>query len=98
MTDVTQPEHITPAALYQMSGDQLDALLVGIRERRLSSVRMYEEAQRISKDNADAKARNDLMKQAEMCASNLERVDKALAALDLRINKMRVLRMTLELD
>jgi flagellar hook-associated protein FlgK len=98
MTDVTPPEHITPAALYQMNAEQLDKLLEDIRERRLSSVRMYEEAKRAAKEASDEKARNDLMKQAEMCANNLARVDKALASLDTRINKMRVLRMELGLD
>lgn len=99
MTEGTDiPEHITPRALYQMSFDEMEKLLEGIRKRRLSAVRQHEEAVRIAKEATDEKARISLYKQCEMCEKNIERVDKALDALETRVNKMRALRLELGLD
>lgn len=98
MTDTPNPEHITPRAIYQMDNDALDMLLDTVRERRLSSVRQYEAAQNAAKEAADEKARLDLFKQCEMCANNIVRVDKALDALETRVNKIRALRLELGLD
>lgn len=94
----TVPEHITPRALYDMTAEQQEKLLEGIRERRLSSVRQYEEAQKAAQEAADDKARLALFKQCEMCEKNFIRVDKALTALEERVNKMRALRLELGLD
>lgn len=101
MTDVTQddvPEHITPAALYKMTGDEVDALVERLRTRRLDSVRQFEASQKAAQEAADEKARLQLMKQCEMCANNLNRVDKALDALETRVTKIRALRLELGLD
>lgn len=95
---VTLPEHITPQSIYQMNDEQLEKLLDDIRDRRLSSVRLYEEAQRAAQEAAEEKARLALFKQCEMCEKNIIRVDKALEALETRVNKMRALRLELGLD
>lgn len=92
------PEHISPRALYNMSSDELDKLLDGIRERRLSSVRQYEAAVAAAKEAADEKARLALLKQCDMCHNAIVRADKALSALEERVNKMRALRLELGLD
>lgn len=91
-------EAITPRALYNMTTEEMDALLDNIRNRRLSSVRQYEAAQKAAQEAADEKARLALFKQAEMCANNIVRVDKALEALETRVNKIRALRLELGLD
>jgi hypothetical protein len=92
------PTSITPIAMYQMSSEEIETLLDGIRERRLSSVRAYEAAVKASAEAADEKSRMDLMKQCEMLVKNIERVDKAIDALETRVTKVRVLRMDLGLD
>lgn len=92
------PEHITPQAIYQMTAEAHDKLLEQIRERRLSSVRQYEAAQKAAAEAADEKARLTLFKQCEMCEANILRVDKALDALETRVNKIRALRLELNLD
>lgn len=97
-TEQYPPEHISPRAIYNMTGDELDTLLDGIRERRLSSVRQYEAAQKAAKEAADEKARNALLKQCDMCHNTIVRVDKALASLEERVNKIRALRLELGLD
>ena len=96
MPDV--PEHITPADIHAMDTDQLEALLEQIRERRLSSVRAYEQAVATAKEASDAAAAERLMKECAMCANNITRVNKALDALEIRVNKMRALRLELGLD
>lgn len=99
MTDAPlAPEHITPANIFQLDGDQLDALIENIRERRMSSVRMHEAAVKAAQEAADEKARMALMKQCDMCVNNITRVDKALEALEQRVNKIRALRLELGLD
>lgn len=100
MTDTSNdiPEHITPRAIYDMTSDEHEKMLDALRERRLKSVRMYEQAQQAAQEAADDKARAQLWKQCEMCEGNITRVDKALDALETRINKMRALRLQLGLD
>lgn len=92
------PEHITPQAIYQMTDEQHEAMLDGLRNRRLNAVRVYEQAQKEAQELADDRARADLMKQCEMCENNISRVDKAIDALETRVNKIRALRMQLGLD
>ena len=96
--DDNVPEHIKPAAIYQKTSDQLDKLIEDIRERRLKPVRQHEAAMQAAKEAADDKARLSLLKQCEMCEGNIIRVDKAIDALETRINKIRALRLELGLD
>lgn len=96
--DTDIPEHITPQAIYQMTVEQQEKLLEGLRDRRLSALRQYEEAKRLAAEAEEEKARVTLFKQCEMCEKNITRVIKALDALDERINKMRALRLQLGLD
>lgn len=92
------PDIITPHSIYQMTAEQHEALLDKIRSRRLSSVRQYEEAMKAAQEAADEKARIALFKQCTMCESNIIRADKALDALETRVNKIRALRLELGLD
>lgn len=99
MTESTDiPDIITPHAIYTMTAEQHEALLDKIRTRRLSSVRQYEEALKAAQEAADEKARIAMFKQCEMCEKNIDRVDKALSALEDRVNKIRALRLELGLD
>lgn len=92
------PEHITPISLYQMSPDAIETLMEGIRKRRLSAARQYEAALVAAKEASDERARLSLMKQCEMACNNIARVDKAIEALEDRVNKIRALRLELGLD
>lgn len=94
----TVPEFITPQAIFQMNGDALDALLEGIRKRRLNAAKQHEAAVQAAKAIADDKARLSLLKQAEMLSNNLVRVDKALEAVEDRVNKIRALRLELGIE
>ena len=99
MTDAPiPPEHITPKAMYDMKGDDIDLLVGYLQERRLVSVRHYEEALAAAKAARDEVARDKLLKQCDMCAGNVARVVKALDALEAHVNKIRALRLELGLD
>lgn len=98
MAEDVVPEHITPKAIYQMSSDAIDALLEGIRKRRLSAAKQHEAAMQAAKEVADDKSRLQLLKQAEMLSNNLVRVDKALEAAEDRVNKIRALRLELGIE
>ena len=91
------PDFITPVDVSAFDEAQLETLLEDIRERRLRAVRVYEQALADAKTLADDRARISLKKQIEMLRANLERVDKALAALDDRVQKVRALRLSLGL-
>ena len=99
MTDTqTAPEHIDPTNITLMTSDALDLHLEALRERRLASVRHYEAAQIALKQQTDDKLRDTLAKQVEMCQGNIIRADKAIAALENRVGKLRALRMELGID
>lgn len=98
MTAASIPEHIQPTCIADMSTEQIDKLLESIRERRLRAAKHYEEAQAAKALVAEEKARASLEKQLEMCEGNLSRVDKALDALETRVNKIRALRLEIGID
>ena len=93
-----EEEFITPKALYSMNDDAIEDMLEQLRDRRLSAVRLHEQALKAAQEAADEKARLSLFKQCEMATGNITRVDKALDALEKRINKIRALRLELGLD
>lgn len=94
----TVPEHIVPHDIYKMDTDALEDMLEALRKRRLKSVHEYEAAQKAAQEAEEEKSRNALLKQTEMCVNNITRVTKALDALEVRVNKIRALRLELGLD
>lgn len=94
----TIPEHITPQSIFDMSTDALDALLEGIRERRLSAARQHAEAVAAAKAVADDKARLQLLKQCEMLSNALMRLETQIENIETRVNKVRALRLELGID
>lgn len=98
VTDETPPEHILPKNISDMTAEDHDKFLEQLRERRLKSVRVYEEAQAAAKMAADEKARVALEKQCTMAQSAADKIDTAITKLEARVQKIRVLRLELGLD
>lgn len=99
VTDAEQiPEHIEPKSIRDMTGDELEELLVSIRASRLRGAQIHAEAMQAAKEASDERARASLEAQCTMLQANIERVDKAIIAMDARINKIRALRLELGLD
>jgi len=84
--------------MMTMSSDDIDAMIDAVRERRLKAVRIYEQALVDAKAASDDRARLQLVKQAEMLANNVDRLDKAINAAEARAHKIRALRLELGLE
>lgn len=98
MTDPAPPTFISPHSLLTMSGDAIDDLLEGIRTRRLSAVRQYEDAMRVAKETSDIRARAALTKQCEQLSKAIETAERAMNRIDERVLKVRALRLELGLE
>ena len=98
MSDTVPPECIQPRALHELTSNELEALLTDIRARRLRGAQMYAEAVAAAKAAADDHTRESLQKQCDMLQAAMDRVDKAVDAMDARINKIRALRLELGLE
>lgn len=98
MTDIKAAADtpIKLASIEQMTSDEIDAMLIAIRERRLKPVRDYEEML-----NMKAAAKKEMLQKQydrhmSMFKKELERVDKALDKIDQRAIQLRALRMQIE--
>ena len=82
--------------ISEMSNDDLDALIVGIQERRMKPVRIYTENQMLKAQARKMGLEKKTEKQFEMFEKELKRVDKAIEALEKRALNIRALRLELE--
>lgn len=86
-------EWIDPKNIISMTEEQVDKMMEGIRERRLIAVQTYNQIMAEKERVREERARESLESQAKMLEGNIARVDKALAALDKRVDKIRALRI-----
>lgn len=84
--------------ITQLTTDQLEAFLDGIRERRLDPVRLYKEALAQKKEVSDMKAKEKLDKQLAMLEKEIASLDKAIEKVEKRVNNVRALRLELNLE
>lgn len=84
---------INPDNILKLTDDEIDAMLDGIRERRLRALRIYQEKEEEKEQKAYDKAAESLDNQRRLLAGNIDRVAKALEAMEKRINKVRALRL-----
>jgi hypothetical protein len=87
-----------PRSIAEMSSDELEALLTNVRKSRLRGAEIYAEAMAAAQLAADDKARDALTAQCDMLTAAMERVDKAVEAMEGRIIKIRALRLELGLE
>lgn len=92
------PAFIMPVSLADMTTQQIDEHLEGVRERRLRGVRIYEdvlaEKERIMAETNGAK----LLRELGALKSQLDRLGEALERTDKRLNNIRRLRLELGLE
>ena len=87
---------ISLANLTQMSEDEREMLVTGIRERRLAPVRAWEEL-----SSMQAEARKEMLekqwtKALEMFQKDLSRADKTMDTLERRGTKLRAIKLEIE--
>jgi hypothetical protein len=82
--------------IAQMTDEQIDEMLEGIRERRLKLVAVYEAGQQLRKEKAHERAADKLDKQLEMFKKDFDQLEKVIAKLEKRALNVRALRLELE--
>lgn len=89
----------TPIALIsidKMDHSTRDALLEGIRERRLRPVKAYEELTLMQAQARKENLETQWAKQLEMFKKDLTRADKAMEKLEARGTKLRAIELEIE--
>jgi hypothetical protein len=87
------PDFITRVDINQMNDEQLEALLSGIRERRMVAFIVYEQTLADKEQAATEKALVAIDKEITQILKCLDTLDKAFEKLETRINKLRGLRI-----
>ena len=82
----------------EMNEEQQTAFLDAIRERRLRTVKVYEEMQAAKRNAKDEKVRTQLQAQASMMDKELLALNKALEKVEARATKVLALRRMLDAD
>lgn len=92
------PDFIDPANLDAYDDDEAEAMIEAIRARRLHALHVYEQSQREAAERKHVVGVETLAKQCEMLGKEIERVTKALDALEKRVNKIRAIRLQLGME
>ena len=85
------------ASIKEMTDDEIDRHVEGIRERRLQPVRDYEESQALKAMSRRAGLDKQLSQHQKMFEKELARADVAVDKLVARARKLRGVRLELEL-
>lgn len=81
----------------QLPEDLADQLLEAIRVRRMATFQVYSETQALKAKARAESVSKDIVKQLQMMEKELAAADKAVSKAHDRINKVRALRLQLEL-
>jgi len=92
------PDFIDPANLADYHDDEAEAMIEAIRARRLHALHVYEQSKREAAERKHTVDVAALEKQCVMLAKDIERVSKALDALEKRVNRVRALRLQLGME
>jgi hypothetical protein len=95
---VAQDTPTQRANVEQLTDDECDVLLFGIRERRLRAFTVYSEAQELKQKARNMKTREQIQKFLDMFNKELKAADKAIEKLEARALKIRALRLEVECD
>jgi hypothetical protein len=96
-TDVEQPlPEMHLQSVDQLSDEQLDSLLEGIRTRRLAAYKHYEAAQQAKQEAHDDRLRDSLARELRMFEKEHEVILGKLDKLEKRVLKVRAIRLELE--
>jgi Mg2+ and Co2+ transporter CorA len=78
-----------------MTHDELLQHVTRVRERRMSAVRLYEQAKLAKSKAKEAKDIETYEKRLDQICNVLERIDKAFGTLDKYVAEVQLLRLTL---
>jgi len=89
------PMHRT--TIDEMTLEEVDLFLAGLRERRLNPIRMYEEEQSKVKLVKDARLKEKMEKQLSLMKKEIERLDSCMTKIEQRMVTIRMIRFELDL-
>jgi hypothetical protein len=92
------PEFINPANVLEMDDEKLDALLEGLRFRRLEAQRQHQAIIRKKQQAESEAARAKLEKKAEQFVKKYAMIGKHLEALEKYLNELRGLALQANID
>jgi hypothetical protein len=84
------------ANMTQLTPDEREQLIHGIRERRLQPVKAYEELSLMQAEARKEQLEKQWAKALEMFTKDLERADKAMEKLEDRSRKLRAMELEIE--
>ena len=93
---LTDSSPIDVVDITKMTERERDDLLTKIRERRLRSVKIYEELSLMKAEARKEQLEGQLNKALEMFTKDLVRVDKAMTSLENRSVKLRSIELEIE--
>ncbi len=92
-----QDTAIDRVSIEQMTNDEIDEMLIRIRDRRLKLARAYEEALALQDAQLEQDQREILDKALNSIKKDMERIDKSIDKFEQKVNKIRAIRLELEL-
>jgi hypothetical protein len=87
------PEYITPQDITKMTDAQLEQMLNVVRLRRMQATLIYENTQKEKERIKDERLFKSVEKASEQVFKKLERVNKYLDDLELKVNELRGYRL-----
>lgn len=96
MSTVPGDNPIAPTTVDKMTDEQVDVMLTGIRERRMQSFVVFQEAELLRKETRNEKLRDKIEQHNKMLSKELATLDKAIEKVEQRVLKIRAAKMELE--
>lgn len=97
-SQTTVPNFIVPVDLTKLSDEQLEVMVEGIRNRRMKSLYLYQQTEKLKDEAARIKLEDTYNKKMVKLAKLLETTNNYLEKLELASNEVRVLRVQLGSD
>lgn len=93
MSEETVPEFIMPKTIADMTDEDYELLLNGIRERRMILVTIHTQATTLKNQVKAEKLLSKLSRYCGMVEKEIAKLDKIDENITLRVNQMRALKM-----
>lgn len=93
--EISVPDFIQPRDIRSYSDEELEALLEGIRFRRMQAAVVYSKTQEVKELAARVKLEAVIEKKLEKLAKKMQVVDKALEGMEKALNEVRAFRLQL---
>ena len=94
--DSTKDQPLHRTNIMEMDDDEYESFITGLRERRMKSIRDFEEMTAMREKAAQARQLDSLDHELKMFSKELTQWDKVMTKLEVRATKLRTLRLLIE--